>query len=174
MTDEVYKVKFYYYTDDEGTTDLYGWSTKKEIWKMFEKTRDMSKFTKKTKAVNGNEMQDLFYEYGDKFIDVRIMKYSDRKIRIAMTKGEKIHVENIINVSFFNMQTALINLDMKIFSDSMKKRLTTIGVDKCIYSLSLNSPAIQTLFTSQEAAIFISEYNSSLSKDFIDNIEYVD
>lgn len=174
MTDEVYKVKFYYYTDDEGTTDLYGWSTKKEIWKMFEKTRDMSKFTKKTKSVNGNEMQDLFYEYGDKFIDVRIMKYSDSKIRIAMTKGEKIHVENIINRSFFNMQTALINLDMKIFSDSMKKRLTTIGVDKCIYSLSLNSPAIQTLFTSQEAAIFISEYNSFLSKDFIDEIEYVD
>lgn len=174
MTDEVYKVKFYYYTDDEGNTDLYGWSTKKEIWKMFEKTRDMSKFTKKTKSVYGNEMQDLFYEYGDKFIDTQIMKYSDRKIKIAMTKGEKIHVENIINVGFINMQTAVVNLDMKIFSNDMRKRLNTIGMDKCMYSLSLNSPAIQTLFTSQEAAIFISEYNHFLSKDFTDKIEYVD
>lgn len=172
MRDSTCKIYLYYELNEE-KSDLYGWSTKKEISKMFEDSRNMSRFEKKERTVYTHELEDLFYEYGDRFIDARKLSYGEDKVKVAMTKTEWLNVENTVNTSFIYMQKAAMDLNLDIFTDKCKNQLSTIGLDKCIYSLSMNSPAIQSIFTAQEFMVFISMYDQYLCEGFVDNIEYV-
>ena len=173
MTDSICKIYLYYLIADDGP-ELYGWSAKKKIAKMFEKTRDMRQFEKKTKVINVHELSDVFYEYGDRFIDIHLLTYGESKVKITITKLEWTFVQNTINANFICMQKSVINLNIDIFTDNFKKYLSAVELDKCLYSLSLNSPTIENLYTAQEFSIFMTIYGNLMKSSYIDELIFVE
>lgn len=171
MKDSECKVYFYYLISDE--IQLYGWSTKEKTAKLFEKTRDMSQFEKSDRLVNVSELEEFFMEYGDNFIDDRFLSYGDYKVKVPTTKLEWINIQNAINMNVYQMQKSVMNINIEIFSNRFRKDLNIVGLDKCVYSLSLNAPPIQILYTTHELGFFMLMYGNYMKPTFVDEIKYV-
>ena len=164
---------FFYYLISSDSVQLYGWSTKDKTAKSFEKTRDMSQFKKKCRLINTSDLEDFFMEYGDNFIDERFLSYGDYKVKVPTTKLEWLNVQNNINMSVYEMQKSVMNLNIEIFSNEFRKDLKVVGFDKCIYSMCLEAPPIQVLYTSREFGFFMLMYGQYMKPTFIDEVKYV-
>lgn len=169
MTDSVCQIYLYYIIDDRPY--LYGWSTKKDTAEMFEDSRNMSLYKKKIKSIYIHELEEFFYEYGDQFIDsYDLMNYGYR-VRIAITKGEWIALQNTMNYRLIEAQDKISKLNKSMFNDKLRESLKMIDSQNDSFMTCMNIPSDQSPIADEELSTFINLFDEYMNTDFIDKLK---
>lgn len=169
MTDSVCQIYLYYMIDDRPY--LYGWSAKKKIAETFEDSRNMSLYKKKIKSIYVHDLEEFFYEYGDQFIDAYDLMNYGCKVRIAITKGEWVALQNTMNYRLIEIQERITKLNKSMLNDKLRECLKLIDTQNNSFTTCMNIPSDQSPIADEELSTFINLFDEYMNTDFINNLK---
>lgn len=127
-----FKYYIYYLRDEDGGYNLYAYTDRKYLAKMFERQRNMDKFKVKIKDLTKEDVHNMAYDYRTLMLDIiDITFYDDElnkkyKVDYALTTGEKlefIHKCTAVSLKVYNN----VWTSPLIFNKEIQKALFTLN-----------------------------------------------